>query len=72
MKMYAIDAIYVPKLEDGWESGGQGLPTFYINPHVRGVLSEAAAERVARAILAPLLKEGDVINIHATEVELSE
>lgn len=72
-KMYAINAIYVPGPEDGWESSGIQLPTFYLHPNTQGILGEGGAKRIARAIFEPLLKRGGAtgtVNIHATEVEV--
>lgn len=72
-KMYAITAIYAPEAEDGWESSGIGLPTFYLHPHTQMTLSEEGAAFIGRSIFEPLLKRGGatgVVNVTAVEVEV--
>jgi hypothetical protein len=72
-KMYAINAIYVPGPEDGWESSGIQLPTFYLHPNTQMILGEGGAQVIARSIFEPLLKRGGAtgtVNAHATEVEV--
>lgn len=72
-KMYAINVRYFPKLEGGWESGGQELPTFYIHPQAQMTLDEGGAAIIANSMFAPFLRdlgEGYKIVVHSTEVDI--
>jgi hypothetical protein len=70
MKMYAVTAVYTPAPKDGWQSTGQQLPTFYLNPDVQGIVSNVHAEKIVMDMFQPMLKEGDTLHSKAILVDL--
>jgi hypothetical protein len=48
--LYAVEARVTETAKDGWQSN-YGLPTFYLDARVQGIVDVAHAERIARNIL---------------------
>lgn len=65
--MYAITATISGTNTEGWEFSC-GLPTFYLNANVQGIMNEAHAEKIARAILDPLALSRYTYHITAVQV----
>lgn len=51
-RYYAVNAQVVTE-EDGWTSS-IGVPTFYLDVDVQGIVSDDHAERIARRVVDPL------------------
>ena len=72
-KMYAISARFIPAPEDGWESSGIELPTFYLHPNAQAILGEGGAKVIAESIFAPFFARGHTegeMRVFATEVDV--
>lgn len=68
--MYAITAQYEHTTKDGW-TGSIGVPTFYLDENVQGIMSEDDAVRVARVILTAAIREMPINdNLHISAVKL--
>lgn len=50
-----------------WEST-LGLPTFFLDPTVQGILTIGQAEKVARKVVDPFGEYGDRLNLFVSEV----
>ncbi len=68
--MYAVTAQYEHTTEDGY-TGSIGVPTFYLDERVQGIMSEDDAVKVARTILTAAVREMPANdNLHISAVFL--
>lgn len=64
--MYVVYANVV-KTVNG-QSIGRGIPTFYLNENVQGIVDVRHAELIAREILEPWIREHEEIRLHVAKV----